>query len=92
MIEGTLNPRSRQRDPFDPSPTIHIPHKSLRYVVANYKGKGATKKVKKLRKVDPRSQQKDALEYRFHTHFQQDIYENVIMDRKKIRSKAQWVD
>jgi hypothetical protein len=48
MIEGTLNPRSGQRDPFDLSPTIHIPHKSLRYVVANYKGKGATKKVKKL--------------------------------------------
>jgi hypothetical protein len=46
-VEGTLNPRSHQRDPFDPSPTIRIPHKSLRYVVSSYKGKGATKKVKK---------------------------------------------
>jgi hypothetical protein len=48
MIEGTLNPRSRQRGPFDPSPIICVPHKSLRYVVSSYKGKGATKKVKKL--------------------------------------------
>jgi hypothetical protein len=30
MIEGTLNPRSGQRDPFDPRPTICVPHKSLR--------------------------------------------------------------
>jgi hypothetical protein len=87
MIEGTLNARSGQRDPFDPSPTIRMPHKSLRYVVANYKGKGATNKLKKLRKVDPRSQQKDASDYRFHNHFQQDIYETVIMDRKKIVSE-----
>jgi hypothetical protein len=48
MVEGTLNPRSRRRDPFHPSPTIRIPHKSLRYIVTSYKGKGATKKVKKL--------------------------------------------
>jgi hypothetical protein len=69
MVEGTLNPRSCRRDPFDPSPTIRVPHKSLLYVVANYKVKGATKRVKKLRKVDPRSEQKDASDYRLHTHF-----------------------
>jgi hypothetical protein len=60
--------------------------------VANYKGKGATKIVKKLQKVDPRPQQKDASYYRFHTHFQQDIYETVIIDRRRIMSEAQWVD
>jgi hypothetical protein len=70
MVEGTLNPQSCRKDPFDPSPTIRILHKSLRYVVTSYKGKGATKRVKKLQKVDPRSQQKDASNYRFHTHFQ----------------------
>jgi hypothetical protein len=68
MVEGTLNPRSGQRNPFDPSPTIHVPHKSLRFV-KSYKGKGATKQVKKLRKIDPRSQQRDASDYRFHTQF-----------------------
>jgi hypothetical protein len=48
MVEGTLNPQPCRRDPFDPSPTIHVPHKSLWCVLASYKGKGATKKVKKL--------------------------------------------
>jgi hypothetical protein len=48
MVEGTLNPRSHRRDPFDLSPTIRIPHKSLWFVVTSYKGKGATKRVKKL--------------------------------------------
>jgi hypothetical protein len=54
-VEETLNPRSHRRDPFDPSPTIRILHKPLWYIVATYRGKGATKRVKKLRKVDPRS-------------------------------------
>jgi hypothetical protein len=89
MIEETLNPQSRKRDPFDPSPIIRVLHKSLRYIVSSYKGKGATKKVKKMRKLDPRSQPRDASDYRFHTHFQQDIYETVIMDRRKIMSEAQ---
>jgi hypothetical protein len=92
IVEGNLNPRSRKRDPFDPSPTIRVPHTSLWYVVANYKGKGATKRVKKLGKIDPRSQQKDASDYRFHTHFQQDIYETVTMGRRRIVSEEQWVD
>jgi hypothetical protein len=48
MVKGTPNPRSRRRAPFHPSPTIHILHKSLWYIVTSYKGKGATKKVKKL--------------------------------------------
>jgi hypothetical protein len=55
MVEGTLNPRFRRRAPFHPSPTISNPHKPLRYYVTSYKGKGETKQVKKLRKVDPRS-------------------------------------
>jgi hypothetical protein len=70
MVEGTLNPRSHRRDPFHPRPTIRVPHKSLHYHVTSYKGKGETKQVKKLRKVDPRSQQRHASDYRFHTHFQ----------------------
>jgi hypothetical protein len=69
MVEGTLNPRSGQRDPFDPSPTIRVPHNFLWYIVTSYRGKGAAKKVKKLQMVDPRSQQKEASYYRFHTHF-----------------------
>jgi hypothetical protein len=55
MVEGTLNPRSRGRVPLNPSPTIRRPHKPLSYRVTSYKGKGTTKQVKRLRKIDPRS-------------------------------------
>jgi hypothetical protein len=48
MVEGTLNPRSRGRAPFNPSPTIRRPHKPLSYHVTSYRGKGTTKQVKRL--------------------------------------------
>jgi hypothetical protein len=92
VVEGTLNPQSRRRAPFNHSPTIQSPPKPLSYHVTSYKGKGATKQVKKLRKIDLRSQQRNASDYRFHTHFQQDLYETVIMDRSRIVLEAQWVD
>jgi hypothetical protein len=69
MVEGTLNPRSRRRAPFNPSPTICSPPKPLSNHVTSYKGKGATKQVKKLWKVNPGSQQRNAPNYRFHTQF-----------------------
>jgi hypothetical protein len=83
MVEGTLNPRSRVRVPFNPSPIIRRPHKSLSYHVASYKWKGTTKQVKRLRKIDPRLQQRNASDYMFHTQFQQDLYETVIMERRR---------
>jgi hypothetical protein len=88
MVEGTLNPRSRGRVSFNPSPIIRRLHKPLSYHVTSYRGKGTTKQVKMLRKIDPRSQQKNASDYRFHTQFQQDLYETVIMkkDENCIRS------
>jgi hypothetical protein len=92
MVEGTLNPRSRGRVPFNPSPTIRRPHKPLSYHVTNYKGKGTTKQVKRLQKIDPGSQQRNASDYKFHTQFQQDLYETVIVERRRIVSEAQWVD
>jgi hypothetical protein len=87
-IEGTLNPHSHRRDPFHPSHAIRVLHKSLCFVVKSYKGKGATTKVKKMQKIDPRSQQRDASDYIFHTHFQQNLYDMVIMDRRQIMSEA----
>jgi hypothetical protein len=92
MVEGTLNPRSQGRVPFNPSPTIRRPHKPLSYHVTSYRGKGTTKQVKKLQKINPRSQQRNTSNYRFHTQFQQDIYETVIMERRRIVLEAQWVD
>jgi hypothetical protein len=67
MVEPTLNPRSRGRVPFNPSPTIRKPHKPLSYHVASYRGKGTMKQVKRLRKIHPKSQQRNASDYRFHT-------------------------
>jgi hypothetical protein len=69
VVEGTLNPRSRGRVPFNPSPIIRRPHKPLSYHVRSYRGKGTTKQVKRLRKIDPRSQQRNTSDYRFHTQF-----------------------
>jgi hypothetical protein len=66
MVEGTLNPRSRGRVPFNPSPTFRRPHKPLSYHVTSYRGKGITKQVKMLQKIDPRSQQRNASDCRFH--------------------------
>jgi hypothetical protein len=48
MVEGTLNLRSRRWAPFNPSLTIQSLHKPLSYHAMSYKGKGATKQVKKL--------------------------------------------
>jgi hypothetical protein len=92
MVEGTLNPRSRGRVPFNPSPTIKRPHKPLSYHVTSYRGKGTTTQVKRLRKIDSRSHQRNASDYRFHTQLQQDLYETVIMERRRIVSEAHWVD
>jgi hypothetical protein len=55
MVEGTLNPRSQGRVPFNPSPTIRRWHKPLSYHVTSYRGKGTTKQVKRFWKIDPRS-------------------------------------
>jgi hypothetical protein len=92
MVEGTLNPKSQGRVPFNPTPTIRRPHKPLSYHVTSYRGKGTTKQVKRLRKIDPGSQQRNASDYRFHTQFQQDLCEIVIMEMRRIVSEAQWVD
>jgi hypothetical protein len=68
--EGIANPQQRGRIPFHPKPTIKRPHKPLSYNAICYRGKGTTKEVKRLRKIDTRSQQKGASNYRFHTQFQ----------------------
>jgi hypothetical protein len=82
--EGFANPQQRGRIPFPRKQSIRRPHKPLNYSVVSYQGKGTTKEVKILWKIDPRSQQKGALDYRFHTHFHQHLYEIVIMLRRRI--------
>jgi hypothetical protein len=64
--KGIANLQQRGRIPFHPKPTIRRPHKPLSYNVICYRGKGTMKEVKRLQKIDPRSQ-KGASDYRFHT-------------------------
>jgi hypothetical protein len=90
--EGNANPQQRGRIPFYPKTTIRKLHKPLRYNAISYRGKGSTKEVKRLQKIDPRPQQKGATDYQFHTHFQQDLYEIVIMVRRRIVYETHWVD
>jgi hypothetical protein len=42
------------------------------------------KQVKRLQKIDLRSQQRNDSDYRFHTQFQQDLFETVIMERGEL--------
>jgi hypothetical protein len=53
--EGIANPQQRGRIPFHPKPTIRRLHKPLSYNDICYRGKGTTKEVKRLQKIDPRS-------------------------------------
>jgi hypothetical protein len=67
--EGNANPQQRGTIPFHPKPTIRRLHKPLSYNAICYRGKGTTKEVKRLQKIDPRPQQMGAMDYRFYTHF-----------------------
>ena len=45
-----------------------------------------------LRRQSPLDVPKDTVDYRFHTRFQQDFYQSVILAKASIASEAQWVD
>jgi hypothetical protein len=92
MEERGIHPQATAKIPFRPKPILRRAHKPLSYNAISYKGKGTMKEVKGIRKIDTRSQHKDAPDYRFHTRFQQNFYETVILTRKKHVSEAQWVD
>jgi hypothetical protein len=53
--EGIANPQQRGRIPFHPKPTIRWPHTPLSYNAICYRGKGTTKEVMRIQKIDPRS-------------------------------------
>jgi hypothetical protein len=57
----------------------------------SYKGK--TNLVREKRKEDSRLVEKEVgLDYRFHTAFQQDFYESVIIPKNKPVALSQWID
>jgi hypothetical protein len=57
----------------------------------NYKGK--TDLVREKRKKNPWLVEKElGIDYRFHTTFQQDFYETVIITKTKPVALSQWID
>jgi hypothetical protein len=59
-------------------------------VQVSYKGK--TKSMRKNRRILARTQPRDAYDYIFHSLFQQDFYESVIMTKSKSVTNSQWID
>jgi hypothetical protein len=59
---------------------------------ANVSYKGKTKSVWENRRILARTQPRDAYDYRFHSLFQQDFYESVIMTKSKPVANSQWID
>ena len=51
-----------------------------------------TREVKRWRSIDPYPEPKNSADPRFHTLFQQDFYESVILRDRKIAIEAQCVD
>ena len=58
----------------------------------DYYRKGMTREVKRWRSIDPYPEPKNAVDPRFHTLFQQDFYESVILRDGKIAIEVQCVD
>jgi hypothetical protein len=56
-------------------------------VNVSYKGK--TESVRENKRIITRTQPRDAYEYRFHSLFQQDFYESVIMTKSKSVANSQ---
>jgi hypothetical protein len=59
-------------------------------VKVSYKGK--TEYVRENRRILARTQPRDAYDYRFHSLFQQDFYELVIMTKSKPVANSQWIN
>jgi hypothetical protein len=58
----------------------------------NYHGIGMTKKLQKLRDVNPYASERTATDKRFWATFQQNYYATVIMKKSKITHLTQYVD
>jgi hypothetical protein len=59
-------------------------------VKISYKGK--TEYVRENRRILARTQPRDAYDYKFHSIFQQDFYESVIIIKSKLVANSQWID
>jgi hypothetical protein len=73
------------------TPVFRLPLNSDWREKISYKGK--TDLVREKRKENPRLVEKElGIDYRFHTAFQQDFYESVIITKTKPAAISQWID
>jgi hypothetical protein len=69
---------------------FRAPTNSSWRVKVSYKGK--TEYVRENMRILARTQPRDAYDYRFHSLFQQDFYESIIMTKSKLVTNSQWID
>jgi hypothetical protein len=69
---------------------LRAPTNSSCRVKVSYKGK--TELVRENRRILARTHPQDAYDYRFHSLFQQDFFESVIMTKNKPVTNSQWID
>jgi hypothetical protein len=69
---------------------LRAPTNSSWRVKVSYKGK--TELVRENRRILDRTHPQDAYDYRFHSLFQQDFFESVIMTKNKPVTNSQWID
>ena len=74
------------------TPAIQIPIRQAGVEIVSYYNTGMTAAAHLLRRQSPLDVPKDTVDYWFHTRFQQDFYQTVILAKAGIASEAQWVD
>ena len=74
------------------TPAIQIPVRQAGVEIVSYYNTGMIAAARLLRRQSPLDVPKDTVDYRFHTRFQQDFYQTVILTKAGIASEAQWVD
>jgi len=74
------------------TPAIQIPVRQAGVEIVSYYNTEMTAAARLLRRQSPLDVPKDTVDYRFHTRFQQDFYQTIILAKAGIASEAQWVD
>ena len=67
---------------------VHSPVLPNYVAKTDYHGKGMTKKVRDLRRIDPRGLQRIQYDHRFHTMFHMDFYSSVILTRNPVIARS----
>ena len=74
------------------TPAIQIPIRHDGVELVSYYNTGMTVAAYLLRRQSSLDVPKGTVDYRFHTRFQQDFYQSVILGKAGIALEAQWVD